>query len=103
MISYLKPPAFKIAMLQETHPNDTELLKLKQRWLSQVFSASGNEASRGTSILVSPKNWHYSESVVSTVASCAFQSVPLTKVLAQNLELVARRCAVAAHCSSGTG
>ncbi len=44
--------------------------------------------------------------VSPTIRTCMLglsQSAPLTEGLAQNLELVPGRHAVAAHCSSGTG
>uniref|UniRef100_A0A667X5D4 Reverse transcriptase domain-containing protein n=1 Tax=Myripristis murdjan TaxID=586833 RepID=A0A667X5D4_9TELE len=55
IISHLKSLACDIAMIQEHHMNEIESLKLKQRWIGQVFTAPGNGAARGTSILVSKK------------------------------------------------
>lgn len=55
IITHLKSLCCDIAMLQETHLNETESLKLKQKWVGQVFFAPGNGASKGTSILISKK------------------------------------------------
>lgn len=42
-------------MLQEKHLNLEESLKLKQRWVGQVFSSPGSRGCRGVSILISKK------------------------------------------------
>ena len=55
IISHLRSLDCGIGMLQETHVNQIESLKLKQRWVGQVYSSPGNGASRGTSILISKK------------------------------------------------
>lgn len=39
-------------MLQETHLKDAESVKLRQRWVGQVYSAPGTGASRGVIILI---------------------------------------------------
>ena len=59
IISHLKSLSCDVAMLQETHLNENESLKLRQRWVGQVFSAPGNGASRGTSILISKNIYLY--------------------------------------------
>lgn len=41
-----------VAMLQETHLKDAESVKLRQRWVGQVYSAPGTGASRGIIILI---------------------------------------------------
>lgn len=41
-----------VAMLQETHLKDAESVKLRQRWVGQVYSAPGTGASRGVIILI---------------------------------------------------
>lgn len=40
-------------MLQETHLTKEETLKLKQRWVGQIFFSPGTKASRGVCILIS--------------------------------------------------
>lgn len=54
IISYLKQHQIDIALLQETHLNDTEHLKLKQRGLNQVFFSSFTSRAR-VAILINKK------------------------------------------------
>lgn len=55
IINYLKQHQIDIALLQETHLNDTEHLKLKQGGFNQVFFSSFTSRARGVAILISKK------------------------------------------------
>ncbi len=55
ILSHLRSLDTDIAMLQETHLSTEESLKLKQRWVGQVFSSPGSRGSRDVSILISKK------------------------------------------------
>lgn len=54
-VNYLKHHQIDIALLQETHLNDTEHAKLKQVY-NQVFYSSFTSRSRGVAILIRKKN-----------------------------------------------
>lgn len=47
ILSHLKPLHCDIAMIQETHLNESESHKLKQRWVGHVLSSPGSGAFRG--------------------------------------------------------
>lgn len=55
ILSHLKSLNCDIAMLQETHISKEESLKLKQRWVGQIFFSPGTNASKGVCILISKK------------------------------------------------
>lgn len=52
IISNLKQHQIDIALLQETHLNDTEHAKLKQGGYNQVFFSSYTSRARGVAILI---------------------------------------------------
>lgn len=51
VLTYLKREGVQIALLQETHLNDKEHLKLQQEGVGQVFFSSFTPRSRGVAIL----------------------------------------------------
>lgn len=51
VLNYLKKEGVQIALLQETHLNDTEHLKLQQGGFNQVYFSSFTSRSRGVAIL----------------------------------------------------
>lgn len=55
VLSHLKSMDCDIVILQETHLTKEETLKLKQRWVGQIFYSSGTKASRGFCILISKR------------------------------------------------
>ena len=55
IITHLKPLESDVAMLQETHLKNAEAVKLRQRWVGQVFSAPGTGASRWVSTLIAKR------------------------------------------------
>uniref|UniRef100_A0A8C6UMX8 exodeoxyribonuclease III n=1 Tax=Neogobius melanostomus TaxID=47308 RepID=A0A8C6UMX8_9GOBI len=44
VLSHLRSLSCDVAMLQEVHVKETEVMKLRQRWVGQVFSSPGNGA-----------------------------------------------------------
>lgn len=52
VLNYLRREAFQIALLQETHLNDSEHLKLRQEGFGQVYCSSFTSKSRGVAILI---------------------------------------------------
>lgn len=52
ILSHLRSLSCDVAMLQEVHVKETEVLKLRQRWVGQVFSSPGSGAAKGVSILI---------------------------------------------------
>uniref|UniRef100_A0A667ZXY0 exodeoxyribonuclease III n=1 Tax=Myripristis murdjan TaxID=586833 RepID=A0A667ZXY0_9TELE len=55
VLSHLKSLDCDIALLQETHLSKEESLKLKQRWVGQIFFSPGTSASKGVCILIAKK------------------------------------------------
>uniref|UniRef100_A0A8C6S5U7 exodeoxyribonuclease III n=1 Tax=Neogobius melanostomus TaxID=47308 RepID=A0A8C6S5U7_9GOBI len=55
VLSHLRSLSCDVAMLQEVHVKETEVMKLRQRWVGQVFSSPGNGAAKGVSILISKR------------------------------------------------
>uniref|UniRef100_A0A667X9Y1 exodeoxyribonuclease III n=1 Tax=Myripristis murdjan TaxID=586833 RepID=A0A667X9Y1_9TELE len=55
ILAHIRTLGSDIAMLQETHLKNEESLKLKQRWVGQVFSSPGGRGTKGVSILISKK------------------------------------------------
>lgn len=52
LLNFLKKDKIQIALLQETHLQDKEHLKLKREWVGQVFFSSYSSNSRGVAILI---------------------------------------------------
>uniref|UniRef100_A0A3B3C6A0 Endonuclease/exonuclease/phosphatase domain-containing protein n=1 Tax=Oryzias melastigma TaxID=30732 RepID=A0A3B3C6A0_ORYME len=50
-INHVVKERCQVAMLQETHLSDTEHIKLRRRWMGQVFYSSFNSKNRGVAIL----------------------------------------------------
>lgn len=59
ILTFLKRSDIDIALLQETHLNNEEHLKLQQGGFAQVFFSSFTSRSRGVAVLVK-KNLHFS-------------------------------------------
>lgn len=55
ILSHLAKLKSEIALLQETHLTQPEALKLKQKWVGQVFHSGFNSKSRGLAILIHKK------------------------------------------------
>lgn len=55
VLTHLKSLDCDMALLQETHLSREESLKLKQRWVGQIFFSPGTGASKGECILISKR------------------------------------------------
>ena len=53
VLSFLKKEDVSIALLQETHLEDKDLVRLQRNWVGQFFATSYSSFSRGVAILIS--------------------------------------------------
>lgn len=56
ILTYLKQKKTDIALIQETHLDDEESLKLKRDWVAQVYYSTYSSRKRGVIILIR-RNW----------------------------------------------